>query len=113
MIIEIMTDDFRSLEDRTGSEKPFIIDFYSDDCKNCVMMEPIFKSVSEIYEGIFDFYKINIDSNMDLAIELGIVGLPMIMLKNVKTSKDLKLAGIRSKDKLVGNIEKFLGEQNG
>lgn len=42
------------------------------------MLSPILEEVSKEYEGKVDFYKVDIDSNIDIAKKYGIMSIPAL-----------------------------------
>jgi thioredoxin 1 len=44
------------------------------------MVSPILESLSKEYEGKVKFVKINTDENQDLAMKLGIMSIPTVMI---------------------------------
>jgi thioredoxin 1 len=62
------------------SETPALVDFYADWCGPCRMVSPILESLSKEYEGKMKFVKINTDENQDLAMKLGIMSIPTVMI---------------------------------
>src|SRR5215831_19094336 len=62
------------------SETPALVDFYADWCGPCRMVSPILESLSREYEGKVKFVKINTDDNQELAVKLGIMSIPTVMI---------------------------------
>jgi thioredoxin 1 len=61
-------------------ELPAIIDFYADWCGPCKMVAPILEELSKEYEGKLVIYKINTDTEQELASVFGIQSIPTILL---------------------------------
>jgi thioredoxin len=62
------------------SETPALVDFYADWCGPCRMVSPILESLSREYEGKVKFVKINTDDSQELAMKLGIMSIPTVMI---------------------------------
>ena len=62
------------------SNTPALVDFYADWCGPCRMVSPILESLSREYEGKVKFVKINTDDNQELAMKLGIMSIPTVMI---------------------------------
>ncbi|HOG65706.1 MAG TPA: thioredoxin domain-containing protein, partial [Spirochaetota bacterium] len=57
-------------------ELPCVIDFYADWCGPCKMIAPVIEELSKEYAGKVNFYKINTESEMELAGAFGIQSIP-------------------------------------
>jgi thioredoxin 1 len=88
-----------------GLKNYTIIDFFSENCNPCMKMMPIVEEVETIFTDI-DFYKIDVDEFSEIAEEYGVVGLPTLVFM-IPGQKNINLAGLRSKDKLISNIQKI------
>jgi thioredoxin 1 len=58
--------------------RPAIIDFYADWCAPCHSLAPVFEEVSHDFAGRIDFYKINTETEPELATLFGVRGIPAI-----------------------------------
>jgi len=58
---------------------PAIIDFYADWCGPCKMVAPILQELSNEYAGKLAIYKINTDSEREVAGAFGIQSIPSIL----------------------------------
>ena len=55
---------------------PCIVDFYTDWCGPCKVVDPILKDLAKEYKGKIMVYKINIDKERALASAFGIQSIP-------------------------------------
>jgi thioredoxin 1 len=62
------------------SETPTLVDFYADWCGPCRMVSPILESLAKEYQGKVNFVKVDTDDNQDLAMKLGIMSIPTVMI---------------------------------
>jgi len=58
---------------------PCIIDFYADWCGPCKMVSPILEDLSKEYEGKINIYKVDTESEQELAAAFGIRSIPSIL----------------------------------
>ena len=56
-----------------------LVDFYADWCGPCKMLGPVLEEVSNEYPDI-EFVKVNVDENMDLAGQFGIMSIPTVFI---------------------------------
>lgn len=88
-------------------DKPAIIDFYATWCGPCKMLSPVLEELSEEYAGKVDIYKVNVDSEEDLAITFGISSVPTLYF--IPVNGDPKRAlGALPKTQLKAAIEDML-----
>ena len=100
-------DDLKLLGD-----KPVVIDFYAPWCGPCKMLEPIFDEVSEEYKGKVDFYKVDIDDELEIAVAFGIRSVPM-MLYIPKEGKPNLEVGAPDKEQLKYFVDGLLEKSKG
>lgn len=71
----VNTEEFRN----TIQNGTTLVDFFADWCGPCKMLGPVVESVSTQYSDI-NFIKVNVDDNMDLAQEFGIMSIPQMFI---------------------------------
>ena len=71
----INTEEFNEIT-KNGTT---LVDFFADWCGPCKMLGPVLEKVSEQYNDI-EFVKVNVDENMDLAQQYGIMSIPTVYL---------------------------------
>jgi thioredoxin len=59
--------------------RPAIIDFYADWCGPCKMVAPILEELSKEYDGKLDIYKVDTESEQELASVFGIRSIPSLL----------------------------------
>lgn len=62
-----------------NGQRPAIIDFYADWCAPCRALAPVLEEVAEAYEGRLDIYKVNTETEPELAALFGVRGIPAIL----------------------------------
>lgn len=60
-------------------DKPCIVDFYADWCGPCKMIAPILEELAEEYAGKIDIYKIDTETEQELAAAFGIRSIPSLL----------------------------------
>lgn len=89
------------------SKKPCVIDFYADWCGPCRMISPILEELSEEYEDSLDIFKVNVDNEPELASQLGIRSIPLVMYCK-PDEKPTGIMGAYPKNKIKEFIQKIL-----
>lgn len=62
------------------SEKPVLVDFWATWCGPCRMLAPALESIAEAYADKMAVGKVNVDEEMELAIQYKIVSIPALYL---------------------------------
>ncbi|MEG1499878.1 MAG: thioredoxin [Clostridia bacterium] len=94
----IKNDEFKAMV--LKNTKPVLVDFFATWCGPCKMLAPILESAAKELGDSCDIFKMDIDENMELAREYGIMSVPtMIVFKNGEIKE--KLVGLRQKNQIV------------
>ncbi len=62
------------------SELPVVVDFWAPWCAPCLDVAPVVESLAQAYAGKVRFVKLNVDENPAITTQMGIRGLPTLML---------------------------------
>jgi len=84
-----------------------LVDFGAPWCAPCRLQEPILHRLAAQFEGRASFAAVNIDENRLAAINLGIRGVPtLILFRNGK--EVLRFVGLQSEDTLSEALNKLM-----
>jgi thioredoxin 1 len=66
------------LQELRGSGKAVVVDFYADWCGPCRAIAPEVEALASTVEGT-EFVKLDVDASPELAVELGVMGIPTVI----------------------------------
>ena len=96
-VLQITKENFEELV--INSEKPVLLDFWASWCGPCRMVAPVVEAIAEERPD-YVVGKINVDEEMELAMEFKIVSIPtLIVMKNGKLAQ--KLVGYYPKPEIL------------
>jgi thioredoxin 1 len=101
-----------NIADKTEFEKEIssgvvIIDFYAQWCGPCKLLGPILEELSEEMAGKVKFLKVDVDKNMAIARQYGVVNIPTMVILKDGNKQDM-LAGFLPKLSIKESIQKYL-----
>ena len=87
MSIKLTAEDFKSKvfnyevnkDWKYEGDIPCVVDFYADWCGPCKMVGPILDELSTEYEGKVHVYKVNTETEPELADAFGIQSIPSLL----------------------------------
>ena len=89
------------------SDIPVLVDFWAEWCMPCKMISPIIDDLSTDYKGKVRFAKVNVDNNTELATELQILSIPLLIL--FRNGKEItRILGANTKAYIQKEIDKAL-----
>ena len=94
MEITITKENFES--EVLRSDVPVLLDFWATWCGPCMMIAPTLAQIAEEHAGRIKVGKINVDDEMELAMQFGVTSIPLLVVM-----KDGKIA-----NKAVGAMPK-------
>lgn len=91
--------------DVINSDKPVLVDFWSEHCAPCKMIAPIIDQVAEAVEGTASVGKVDVDTNRELAVRYGIRSIPcLLFFKNGEVKETITGANVTA-DQLKSTLE--------
>ncbi|MEI7556931.1 thioredoxin [Candidatus Chlorohelix sp.] len=91
----------------SSSDKPVLVDFWAEWCGPCKMIAPTLEQIASENSDRLKIVKLNVDENPQTARNLGIMGIPtLILFKDGKAVK--QIVGNRPKDQILAQIEKYI-----
>jgi thioredoxin 1 len=102
------TDTARFDSDVLKSDLPVLVDFWADWCGPCRMLAPTIDQIAQELEGKIRIFKVDVDTNQELANRFGIQGIPTLILFSGGTPQ-AQVVGVRSKADLLVEIERSVG----
>lgn len=76
--IVITNENFE--EEVINADIPVLVDFWAAWCGPCKMLAPVVEEIAEEYEGKLKVGKVNIDEQMDLAMQFKVTSIPTLIL---------------------------------
>jgi thioredoxin len=92
-------------------ELPCLIDFYADWCGPCKMVAPILEELSKEFDGKINIYKVNTETEQELAGAFGIQSIPSLLFCP-KDGKPQMAMGALPKQAMTNAINEVLLASN-
>jgi thioredoxin len=88
-------------------DKPCIVDFYADWCGPCRKVSPILKDLAMLYKEDIVVYKVDVDTESELAEAFGIQSIPTLLFIPRDGEPQIAL-GALPREELVEQIDTYL-----
>jgi thioredoxin 1 len=84
-----------------------VIDFYSQNCPPCKMIAPLYEELSEEFEGVVRFLKLDVNANPDTTAKFRVDGWPtFLFVKNGEVQEEI-IGGNAAKLGLYDMVVKY------
>ncbi len=113
-VVYLTTEEFKnkvfnydvSKEWKYSGELPAIIDFYADWCGPCKMVAPILQEIAKDYNGKLIVYKVDTESEQELAATFGISSIPTLLFVPMTGQPQAAMGALprHSFDKVIKDI---------
>ena len=94
------------------SDKPALVEFYTDWCGHCRKIAPMMSSLAEEYGDRMAFFKVDGDKARGLTREHGVRGYPTILIFSNGEEKG-RIVGAQPEEEIRGAIEGAIGSSAG
>ena len=89
------------------SDKPVMVDFWAAWCGPCRMVAPSVEALATEYAGKAKVYKVDVDSEGELAMRFGVLSIPSLVL--IKGGQEVdRITGAAPKDQIAAMIDRAL-----
>lgn len=96
----------------SAGDRILVIDFFADWCAPCKTLEPVLAEVASEVDAIADLYAVDVDANRQLAREMGVSGIPIVLV--IKAGKTLqRLRGVLPKTAYLEAIQRASHQASG
>ena len=102
---EINSDVFE--KEVLSSSLPVVVDFWAGWCMPCKMLTPVIDELAKEYEGKVKFAKVNVDNNTELATNLQILSIPVLIVFN-KGNEVTRIVGVNPKQDIEREINEAI-----
>lgn len=99
MVKEINENEFNEVI----KEGKVLVDCYATWCGPCQMLSPIVEEVANEVKT-YNFYKLDVDQNENIASKYGIMSIPTLLLFEDGNLKET-LVGFKSKEELISILK--------
>ncbi len=87
-----------------NSETPVLVDFWATWCRPCINIGPHIEALANEYSGKVKVFKVDVDSEGELATKFGIMSIPALLMFKGGQEVD-RMVGAGSKDQIQSFVE--------
>jgi len=107
VVINRVSDD-TFITEVLKANQPVLVDFGAEWCHPCKQMDPIVEELAEEWDGRVRVYKLDIDTNLNTTMSLGIMGVPTLILF-IDGEPVERLTGFIPKNRIIDKLSPYLG----
>lgn len=78
-VIDVSTADFATTVLQTSHQVPVVVDLWAEWCGPCKTLGPVLERAAEAAGGEWILAKLDVDSNPEIAQQLGVQGIPTVV----------------------------------
>lgn len=93
------------------SDKPVLVDFYTDWCTPCKYLKSILEKVNQSYSSMVKIVSMNITYDHEIASRYSILNLPCVIMFNAGNEVSRNI-GLKSERDYSSMMDNFLGVKN-
>ena len=106
VIHRVSDDTFRT--EVLNANQPVLVDFGAEWCHPCKQLDPIVEQLAEEWVDRVKVYKLDIDANLTTTMNLGIMGVPTLILF-IDGEPVERLTGFVPKNRILEKLGPHLG----
>ncbi len=97
----------QNFDDTIKSNSVVLVDFWATWCGPCRMLAPTIEQLAQEYEGKAIIAKVDVDENVELAKQFGIMSIPTIyFFKDGQVAQ--KMIGLSQKSEIASVLDKLI-----
>lgn len=86
------------------TQKLVLVDFFADWCAPCKKLAPVLEEIEEENSDELMVFPVNVDENMELAIQFSVLSLPTVIMYEDGKEK-VRIIGTASKKEILDFIK--------
>lgn len=91
--------------------RPAVVDFWAPWCAPCLRLAPVIEELASKYGNKVDFYKMNIDDNQQVAQDLRISSIPLVVFFPAGSHPFKGAVGVQPTEVYENAIKEMIAQQ--